>query len=421
MTEYHVGSEVGRLRKVMVHRPDLELRRLTPDNHDELLFDDVLWVRRARQEHDAFVDVMEERGVEVFELQDLLAETLEDPRAREKAVELVITPRSVGPGALDELREMAMQAEAERLAGYLVAGITRGELVEAGLDVDAMMRHSLLAATLPGSAFVLRPLPNSVFTRDSSCWIYGGVTLNPMASEARHLETLNAALVYTYHPLFRDVDFPIWYPETDPLSGLKVLDFGNATLEGGDVMPVGNGTVLVGWSERSTGRMIELLAQRLFEAGAVERVIACRMTRDRRHMHLDTVCTFLDRDAVTVYPKVVDAIESFSVRPGRKAGTLDVRPEASFLEAVRDALDVKKLRVIATGGDAFQAAREQWDDANNVVALEPGVVISYSKNEYTNSQIRKAGIEVIAIEGSELGRGRGGGHCMTCPLLRDPV
>jgi len=419
--EYHVGSEVGRLRKVMVHRPDLELRRLTPDNHDELLFDDVLWVRRARQEHDAFVDVMEERGVEVFELQDLLTETLEDPRARERAVELVITPRSVGPGALKELREMAMKADAERLASYLVAGITRGELVEAGLDVDGMMRHSLLAATLPGSAFILRPLPNSVFTRDSSCWIYGGVTLNPMASEARHLETLNVALVYTYHPLFRDAGFPVWYPDTDPLSGLKVLDFGNATLEGGDVMPIGNGTVLIGWSERSSGRMIELLAQRLFSEGAVDRVIACRMTRDRRHMHLDTVCTFLDRDAVTVYPNVVDAIETFSLRPGRTVGTLDVRPEDSFLEAIRDALDVKKLRVIATGGDTFQAAREQWDDANNVVALEPGVVISYSKNEYTNSQIRKAGIEVIAIEGSELGRGRGGGHCMTCPLLRDPL
>ena len=419
--DFHVGSEVGRLRKVMVHRPDLELRRLTPDNHDDLLFDDVLWVRRARQEHDAFVDVMEERGVQVFDLQDLLVETLHHPAAREKAVELAITPRSVGPGAVEELRRMALEADAERLAGYLVAGITRGELEEAGLDVEAMMSHSLLAATLPDNDFILPPLPNTVFTRDSSSWIYGGVTLNPMASEARHLETVNVALVYRWHPLFRDPDFPVWYPEDDPLDGLKPQDSSDATLEGGDVLPIGNGTVLVGWSQRTSGRMIELLAHRLFEEGAAERVIACRMSPDRRHMHLDTVCTFLDRDAVTVYPKVVEAIQAYSLRPGEREGSLDVRREDSFLEAVTDALGLERLRVIATGGDTFQAAREQWDDANNVVALEPGVVISYSKNEYTNSQIRKAGIEVITIEGSELGKGRGGGHCMTCPLLRDPI
>lgn len=421
MSDFYVGSEVGKLRKVMVHRPDLELRRLTPENHDDLLFDDVLWVRRARQEHDAFVDVMEERGVEVFDMQDLLTETLVDPEARETAVHRAFTSRSVGPGAVEELRAMAMAADPAHLASYLVAGITRRELEEAGMDVEAMMRHSLLAATIAETEFILRPLPNSVFTRDSSSWIYGGVTLNPMAYEARHLETINVALIYRFHPLFRDADFQLWFPETDPLGESKIQDFGNAHLEGGDVLPIGNGTVLMGWSERTTGRMIELLAHRLFAAGAAERVIACKMTRDRRHMHLDTVCTFLDRDAVTIYPGVVDAIHAFSLRPGDREGTLEVTEEPSFLEAVRDALDLKELRVITTGGDEFQAAREQWDDANNVVALEPGVVISYSKNEYTNSQIRKAGIEVITVDGSELGKGRGGGHCMTCPLLRDAI
>ena len=419
--DFHVGSEVGRLRKVMVHRPDLELRRLTPDNHDELLFDDVLWVRRARQEHDAFVDVMRDRGVEVLYLQELLAETLEDPAAREVAVARSFTPRTVGPGAVEELRQMALEAPAEQLASYLVGGVTRGELEEAGMDVEGMMRHSLLAATLPETDFILPPHPNSVFTRDSSAWLYGGVTLNPMAYAARHLETVNVALIYTYHPLFRDADFEIWFPETDPLAEAQAHDFASATLEGGDLMPLGNGTVLAGWSQRTSIRTIELLAHRLFQAGAAERVVACKMSKDRRHMHLDTVCTFLDRDAVTIYPDVVERIHAFSIRPGDREGTLQVTEENSFLEAVRDALQLKELRVITTGGDTFQQAREQWDDANNVVALEPGVVISYSKNEYTNSRIRKAGVEVIAIEGSELGKGRGGGHCMTCPLLRDPV
>lgn len=421
MTDFYVGSEVGRLRKVLVHRPDLELRRLTPENHHDLLFDDVLWVRKARQEHDAFVDVMRDAGVDVLYLQTLLAETLDDAEARKLAVELAFTPYSVGPGAVEEMRALAMEAPSPRLASYLVAGITREEMKEAGLDVDHLSRRSLLAATIWCEDFILPPLPNSVFTRDSSSWIYDGVTLNAMASEARHRETVNVALIYRYHPLFRNAGAPHLLAPTDPLTQVEAQDFGQATLEGGDILPIGNGAVLVGWSERTSGRAIELLAQALFRHGSAERVIACRMTKDRRHMHLDTVCTFLDRDAVTVYPRVVEAIQAYSLRPGDVEGTVDVTPEPSFLEAVADALGHKTLRTIVTGGDRYQAAREQWDDANNVLALEPGVVISYSKNEYTNAQIRKAGIQVIEIDGSELGRGRGGGHCMSCPLLRDPV
>jgi arginine deiminase len=238
---------------------------------------------------------------------------------------------------------------------------------------------------------------------------------------ARRREVLNVATIYRYHPLFRDADFQYWYPPSDPLGEFETLNFGRTSLEGGDVMPIGHGTVLVGMSERTTGRMVELLARSLFAAGAAERIIACGMTRDRGHMHLDTVFTFLDRDAVTIFPKVVDGIKAYSIRPGDRAGRFEVTQEKSFLDAVSDALGVKKMRVIGTGGDRYQAAREQWDDANNVIALEPGVVISYEKNESTNTMIRKAGVEVITVDGSELGKGRGGGHCMTCPLLRDPI
>jgi arginine deiminase len=421
MVDFYVGSEVGKLHKVMVHRPDLELQRLTPSNHDRLLFDDVLWVRKARQQHDAFVDHMRERGVEVFYLEKLLEESLRDSEARDNTVDLAITDHTVGPGAVKEIREVLKEMGSEELSRHLIGGLTRRELRDKGVDVDGLSRHSLLAMASDDNSFVLKPLPNSLFTRDSSSWIYQGVSLNPMYYQARQLEVINVAAIYKYHPMFQNADFDFWYPPTNPFGEFVVQSFGSASLEGGDVMPIGNKTLLVGLSERSTGRMAEILAKKLFEKGTVERVIACKMTKDRAHMHLDTVCTFLDRDAVTVYPKVVNAIQAYSLRPAANKDGFEVTRERSFLEAVADALKVKKLRVITTGGDDYQAAREQWDDANNVVALEPGVVISYDKNEYTNTQLRKAGIEVIAIDGSELGKGRGGGHCMTCPLLRDSL
>ncbi|MCA9752042.1 MAG: arginine deiminase [Gemmatimonadetes bacterium] len=414
---FWVGSEIGRLRRVLVHRPGLELRRLTPKNHDDLLFDDVIWVRRAREQHDEFVQIMRDRGVEVHLLGDLLQEALATEDARRHVLGLVVTEHTVGPGALPDVRAALAEESPQDLAQHLIAGITKAELRTRGMDLS----HTLTGRAGHDHDFVLRPLPNTMYTRDSSSWIYGGVSLNPMFWSARHLEVINVATIYKFHPMFKQARFRLWYPAIDPLGGLETRSFGQSSLEGGDVMPIGDGTVLVGLSERTTARMAELLAQSLFRNGAADRVIACSMTKDRAHMHLDTVFTFLDRDAVTIYPEVVHQIQAFSLRPGDAEGELDVTQEPSLLEAVADAVGVKRLRVITTGGDDTQAMREQWDDANNVVAIEPGVVISYARNEHTNAKIREAGVEVIPIDGSELGKGRGGGHCMTCPLLRDPV
>ncbi len=420
MASFGVHSEVGKLRTVIVHRPELSLKRLTPDNHDELLFDDVLWVERAQWEHDQFVARMRERGVEVLYVQDLLGEALaasED--ARQRIIAVVAAEAVVGPSLVEDVRAALYALPPDALARHLIGGLTVGE---SGLDLGKLAKTSLIGAAIDDeSLFVLPPLPNTLFMRDSSCWIYGGVSINPMYWPARRREAYNMAAIYRAHPRFQDGAFEYWYPELGEDEKFKVEDFGQASLEGGDVEIIGKGTVAIGMSERTTGRMIERIAKALFAKGAAERVIAAVMTKDRAHMHLDTVFTLLDRDKATAFPKVVEGIRSISLRPGKKPGTLDVRPDKDFISAVTDALGVKKLHVVETGGDAYQQAREQWDDGNNVVALEPGVVVAYERNTFTISKMREAGVEVVTIEGFELGKGRGGGHCMTCPVVRDPI
>ncbi len=418
--QFSVGSEVGRLRKVIVHRPDLSLQRLTPGNHDELLFDDVLWVERAQREHDQFVARLRERDVEVFYVQDLLAQALAaDDRVRRRLIELVASEHVVGPSLVEDVGTLLEALPPERLAAHLIGGLTVGE---SGLDLRSVAGRSLIAAAIEEEGtFILPPLPNTLFTRDSSCWIYGGVSINPMYWPARRREAYNMAAIYRGHPMFRDAGFEYWYPPLGDDDRFRAQDFGLASLEGGDVEILGRGTVLIGLSERTTARMIELIARALFEREGAERVIACVMTKDRAHMHLDTVFTMLDRDKVTAYPRVTEGIRAISIRPGDRPGTLDIRPERDLLSAVADALRTKRLQVVETGGNRYQQEREQWDDGNNVVAIEPGVVIAYERNTYTIARMRAAGVEVIEIEGFELGKGRGGGHCMTCPILRDGI
>ncbi|AIU67914.1 MULTISPECIES: arginine deiminase [Vibrio] len=409
MSKLYVGSEVGQLRRVLLARPERALTHLTPSNCHELLFDDVLAVEAAGEEHDQFAQTLTNQGVEVLLLHDLLVETLAVKEAKEWLLDTQISDFRYGPTFARDLRHYLSDMDNEHLATILLGGLAYSELPIQSSSMLPKMHRPL--------DFVIEPLPNHLFTRDTSCWVYGGVSLNPMMKPARQRETNHLRAIYRWHPVFAGQDFIKYFGDDD-------LHYDNANIEGGDVLVIGKGAVLVGMSERTTAQGVENLAANLFKNGQAKEVIAIDLPKHRSCMHLDTVMTHMDIDTFSVYPEIMRKdLDTWRLTPkgDSEDGEMKVEQVPSYTHAIEEALGVDYLKIITTGGDNYEAEREQWNDANNVLTVKPGVVIGYERNVYTNEKYDKAGIEVLTIPGNELGRGRGGARCMSCPIERDDI
>lgn len=402
----NVKSEIGKLKAVLLHKPGKELERLTPDYLRDLLFDDIPWLRKMRVEHDEFAEVMTKRGVHVYYVEDLLAEILENVDVKRSLIsDMLLHCHIENPELYENISAYLFEKSPEELAEIAIAGLNKKDLPEVERE------YSLSDYVYREYPLYINPIPNLYFMRDPAAVIANGICINSMHTDARRREPMLIKYIFEHNPLFRKEYSPIWYNYTLPHS-----------IEGGDILVLGKEVIAVGCSERTSAEGIEILARNLFAGNEeLKEVLAVQIPPLRAFMHLDTVFTMVDRDKFTVYPGILEKVTVYKLtRNGR--GGIKVSLGDSLIETLKKSLKLPAVKLIQSGGgDIITAAREQWNDSTNTLAIAPGVVVTYSRNEASNEVLRSNGIEVLEIEGSELVRGRGGPRCMSMPLVREDI
>ena len=397
-----VESEIAPLKKVIISKPQEALKRIVPDNTAQYLFDDLLYPEVAQKEHDKFAAILKDNDVQVFYLEELLTETMKIDKARKWILEKILINYDFGLSFVKELYDYLYEMSPKQLCYHLIAGMTIKEV--------QIHNKGLIGYAFQPDDFVIPPHPNHYFTRDPSCWIGNGVCINRMQYPARRGESLNFGAIYKFHPMFTKEKFNIW------IDGTEEYGF---PMEGGDVFSLSKDFVMIGFSERTNIQCVETLAHRLFTQGNVQRILMVEIPKSRVTMHLDTVMTMIDENAFCVAFSDF-APRSWTIRPGEKGGDLVISQEKDFRIGLSRGLNTNDLRIICVGDleDVIVQKREQWTDASNLLAIAPGVLIGYERNLKTNAMLRNEGFKIHEIFGAELGRGRGGARCMSCPIER---
>lgn len=401
----NVYSEIGKLKTVLLHRPGKEIENLTPDLMDRLLFDDIPYLEVARQEHDAFAKILSDNGVEVLYLEDLAAEAIEDASVKERFVDEFIKEAGIlGEKKKQLVKELLLNCKTNReLVDKMMEGIRKSELPNYNATSLADMADS-------GYPFVADPMPNLYFTRDPFATIGSGISLNHMRTVTRNRETLFAKYIFENHPRFKDSDIPRWFDRDDTTS-----------LEGGDELVLNKEVLAIGISERTDAASIEKMAKRIFDKDeSFKTVLAFHIPNKRAFMHLDTVFTMIDFDKFTIHPEIEGPLTVYAISRG-EGNSIKIQKETQELDKVlAKYLEVEKVTLIRCGGgDMIDAAREQWNDGFNTLAIAPGEVVVYSRNHVTNKLLEEAGVKLHIMPSSELSRGRGGPRCMSMPLYRE--
>lgn len=401
----NVTSEIGKLKAVLLHKPGKELERLTPEYLRELLFDDIPWLRKMRVEHDEFAEVLRQRGAEVLYVEDLLTDILENVDVKRNLInDILLNCRIDNPELNELIFSYIFEKGAKEVAEIAVAGLNKKDLP------DIEREYSLSDYVNSNYPLYINPIPNLYFMRDPAAVIGNGICINSMNTEARRREPMLIKYIYDFHPLFKKELSPIWYNYTIPHS-----------MEGGDILVLGKEVIAIGCSERTSANGIEIAARNLFAGNEdLKEVMAVQIPAIRAFMHLDTVFTMVDRDKFTIYPGIQDKVSVYKLTRGKNG--VKVSAEDDLEAALKKSLKLPAIKFIQSGGgDIITAAREQWNDSTNTLAIAPGVVVTYGRNEASNEVLRQNGIEVLEIDGSELVRGRGGPRCMSMPLCREEI